>query len=402
MDREGEFEPVSASLTEELERYARLASEQTIAIAHYKKMYDRASTLARIGVWECDLATEALTWTDGVYDLFELPRGSPLDRTAILAMYEEDSRDHMERLRAAAVRDGTSFALDIRIRTARGDMRWLRLAADVEKDAAGCPVRIFGTKQDITDEKAALEKVQSLRAELIHLSRRSAMSAMATTLAHELNQPLTAIGNYVAGIRRGLAGPDLSREQLDHGLAAIEKCAFGAGDIIRSLRQMTSDNPSERHIIDPSALIREAAALAMVGAGDRARLRYDLADGLRLSADPIQIQQLLINLIRNALEAAEGTAAPDIVIATALAGKEVRLRIDDNGPGIAPALMKTLFDPFVSSKPGGMGIGLSVSRTIVEAHGGRLTAENRPGGGATFRIALPVADESGEDIPSAA
>jgi signal transduction histidine kinase len=95
------------------------------------------------------------------------------------------------------------------------------------------------------------------------------MSAMATTLAHELNQPLTAIGNYVAGIRRGLAGPDLSREQLDHGLAAIEKCAFGAGDIIRSIRQMTSENPSERHIIDPSDLIREAAALAKTAPAPR-------------------------------------------------------------------------------------------------------------------------------------
>jgi PAS domain S-box-containing protein len=401
-DGEGDFERVPARLTEELERYARLASEQTIAIAHYKKMYDRASTLARIGVWECDLATGTLTWTDGVYDLFGLPRGSAVNRPDILAMYDEESRHRMEQLRAEAVRDGTSFALDIRIRTARGDMRWLRLAADVEKDASGRPVRIFGTKQDITDEKAAQEKLQSLRAELIHLSRRSAMSAMATTLAHELNQPLAAIGNYVAGIRRGLARPDLSREQLERGLAAIEKCAFGAGDIIRSLRQMTSGNPSERRVIDPNTLIREAAALAMVGAGDRTRLRYDLADGLRLCADPIQIQQLLINLVRNALEAAEGVEAPDIVIATALIGKEVRLRIDDNGPGIAPELTKTLFDPFVSSKPGGMGIGLSVSRTIVEAHGGRLTAENRPGGGATFRIALPVADESGEDMPTAA
>jgi two-component system sensor kinase FixL len=383
-----------ADVTGELERYVQLTSEQAGTIAHYKKMYDRASALARIGVWECDLATETLTWTDGVYDLFELPRETRLDRADIVGMYEEGSRREMERLRAQAVRDGTSFALDIRIRTARGNPRWLRLTADIEKDSSGRSVRIFGTKQDITEEKAAQERLESLRAELIHLSRRSAMSAMAATLAHELNQPLTAIGNYVAGMRRAMADPGQPRELLERSLSAIEKCAFGAGDIIRSLRQMTSENPSERRATDPNMSIREAAALATIGAGSQVRIRYDLADGLLVRADPIQLQQLFINLIRNALEAVEGGDAPEILIATSLAGEdEVRVRIEDNGHGIAPELTNSLFDPFVSTKPGGMGVGLSVSRTIVEAHGGRISAENRPGGGATFHIALPVADE---------
>lgn len=391
MDCERELGP--ADMTGELERYAQLASEQAVTIAHYKKMYDRASTLARIGVWECDLATETLIWTDGVYDLFELPRGLAIDRRDILAMYDEESRLEMERRRAEAVRDGTSFALDIRVRTARGNMRWLRLTADIEQDAAGRSVRIFGTKQDITQEKEAQDRLQSLRAELIHLSRRGAMSAMAATLAHELNQPLTAIGNYVAGTRRALADPDLPREKLERGLDAIEKCAFGAGDIIRSLRKMTSENPSERRPVDPNGLIREAAALAMAGAGSRARLRYDLADGLLVCADPIQIQQVFVNLLRNALDAVRGAETQEIKVVTSLAGDDVRVRIEDSGQGIAPDLMETLFDPFVSSKPGGMGIGLSVSRTIVEAHGGRLSGENRPGGGAAFEVVLPPSDE---------
>lgn len=391
-----------ADVTGELERYVQLTSEQAGTIAHYKKMYDRASTLARIGVWECDLGTEALTWTDGVYDLFELPRGSRVDRADIVAMYDEESRNEMERLRAQAVREGTGFAIDIRIRTARGNLRWLRLTADIEKDESGASVRIFGAKQDITEEKAAQEKLQSLRAELIHLSRRSAMSALATTLAHELNQPLTAIGNYVAGTRRAMADADLPREKLEHSLAAIEKCAFGAGDIIRSLRRMTSENPSERRAVDPNVLIREAAALATVGAGGGARLRYDLGPGLRVCADPIQIQQVVINLIRNAVEATEGSPEAEIAVSTGLDAGEVRLRIDDNGRGIPTELAESLFDPFVSTKPGGMGVGLSVSRTIVEAHGGRISARNRPDGGATFQVMLPAADESGGDIPPAA
>ncbi|MBV9883060.1 MAG: hypothetical protein JO276_08635, partial [Sphingomonadaceae bacterium] len=107
---------------------------QDAALAHYKKMYDRSSALARIGVWECDLATEELTWTDGVYDLFDLPRGSPLRRAEILDCYDPESRREMERLRARTIRDGGSFSLDIFIRTAKGNEKWLRLTGDVERE----------------------------------------------------------------------------------------------------------------------------------------------------------------------------------------------------------------------------------------------------------------------------
>lgn len=399
MDGDQDFGPAEAipGMTEEIERYALLVREQTATIAHYKKMYDRSSALARIGVWECDLATERLIWTDGVYDLFEMPRGMPVDRDKIVTLYEEPSRTEMERERERAIRDGTSFALDIQIRTARGNLRWLRLTADVERDAKGRSVRIFGTKQDITEEKAVQERVQSLQAELIHLSRRSAMSAMAATLAHELNQPLTAIGNYVAGTRRALANPATNIELAERGLNAIEKCAFGAGDIIRSLRKMTSENLSGRRPVDPNALILEAASLAMVGADNQVRLRYDLTDGLAIDADPIQIQQVFVNLIRNAVEAMEDGIGHDVMITTAGRDDEVHIHIEDTGHGIPPEMLETIFNSFVSSKPGGMGVGLSVSRTIVEAHGGRISAANRTKGGASFNVALPYAGDAGQE-----
>src|SRR3546814_1886493 len=117
-----------------LDSQARLIREQAETIAHYRKMYDRASALAKIGVWECDLATEALTWTDGVYDLFGLPRESPLDRANILELYDKASRREMERQRAAAIRDGGSFSIDILIHTPSGNERWLRLTADGEQE----------------------------------------------------------------------------------------------------------------------------------------------------------------------------------------------------------------------------------------------------------------------------
>jgi two-component system, LuxR family, sensor kinase FixL len=369
------------------------AAARPASTAHYKKMYDRASALARIGVWECDLATEALTWTDGVYDLFELPRGAPVDRATPLALYEDESRREMEELRARAIEEGGSFSLDVRIRTAKGNERWIRLTADVELEN-GRPVRIFGTKQDITAERSAQDKVRALQAEIIHMSRRSAMGAMAATLGHELNQPLAAISNYVAGTRRALARPALDTQMLESGLAAIEQSADRAGRIIRSLRDMTSGSAVKRQVLNPNPLIHEAASLAMLGIEMAAEARFDLAEDIKLAVDPIQIQQVLINLIKNAFEAVRTSARREVTISTYVAEGEARIRVDDSGHGIAPELRDSLFESFVSSKPDGIGVGLSISRTIVEAHGGGISAWNRETGGASFCVALPLAGKT--------
>ncbi len=376
----------------------RLLRQQAASIAHYKKMYDRSSALARIGVWECDLATEALTWTDGVYDLFELPRGSPLDRAEIVRLYDEESRLEMERLRARTIRDGGSFSLDIHITTAKGNDRWIRLTGDVEREN-GRSVRIFGTKQDITAEKQAQEKVRALQAQLIHVSRKSAMGTMAATLAHELNQPLAAIGNFAAGGRRALQEAEPSRDLLDDGLEAIEKCAFRAGSILRTLRAMNDGGAARRQILDPNPLVMEAASLAMAGAEAELSSRFALGRDLLVSVDPIQLQQVVINLVRNAVEAMQDSPRRELVIVTEAVRDMAEIRVDDSGPGIAEELMDSLFDSFVSSKADGMGVGLSISRTIVEAHEGKLSAANRPGGGASFRVMLPLADR-GKQQPS--
>lgn len=375
---------------------ARLIREQAETIAHYRKMYDRSSALAKIGVWECDLATEALTWTDGVYDLFEIPRGSPLVRAEIVDLYEDESRREMERLRAIAVRDGSGFTLDTHVRTAKGNPRWLRLTVDVEQED-GRSVRIFGTKQDITEEKAAQAKVRALQAELMQASRRSAMGAMASTLAHELNQPLQAIGNFVAGARRMLSRPEPDRLMLERGLASIEQCAQRAANVIRSLRAISGDN-ARREIVGINGLVRESVPLALAGIGNGIEVRYDLTDDPVVSVDPIQIQQVLVTLVKNAAEAMQPLVQQEIVLSSALAEGTVTISIDDNGPGLSPERMKTLFDSRASSKPDGMGIGLSVSRTIIEAHGGKIAAANRQTGGASFRVTLPLAEAEATGI----
>jgi two-component system, LuxR family, sensor kinase FixL len=134
----------------------------------------------------------------------------------------------------------------------------------------------------------------------------------------------------------------------------------------------------------------------LAGTGDEVLIHYDLAEDVPVSVDPVQLQQILINLIANACEAMRGSPRRDIAVSSRLAGGMVEIRVDDSGPGIAPDMLDRIFETFVSSKPDGTGLGLSISRTIVEAQGGRITAENRESGGASFRVALPLAGELAE------
>lgn len=160
-----------ARLEEALAASHRLIESQTAELAHFRKLFDRASAAARIGVWQCALPSEELTWTDVVYDLFELPRGAPLDRQQILALYPEASRALLSRVRSEAIRDRTGFQLDAQIKTARGALRWIRITATVECEN-GEPVRIFGMKQDITEETMLAERMR-------HMAEYDAMTGLA-------------------------------------------------------------------------------------------------------------------------------------------------------------------------------------------------------------------------------
>jgi two-component system, LuxR family, sensor kinase FixL len=233
------------------------------------------------------------------------------------------------------------------------------------------------------------------------MSRFTAMGEMASTLAHELNQPLTAVASYLNGCRRLLDGAEgahwlMLRDAIDR--AADQ--ALRAGQIIRRLRQFVARGESERHVENLSKLIEEASALALVGvreAGVHVSFAFDPRASFVL-VDKIQIQQVMLNLMRNAIEAMQETTVRELTIATAeCAEGMIEVRVIDTGPGIAPEIASQLFQPFVTTKPQGMGVGLSISRTIVEAHGGRLWAEPNRGGGVVFSMTLRAL--SGEDLP---
>ncbi len=261
-----------------------------------------------------------------------------------------------------------------------------------------------GFIRDLTERQKTEARLQELQAELVHISRLTAMGEMASTLAHELNQPLSAITNYLKGSRRMLDGvPDERAEVLRGALDKASDQAIRAGQIIRRLRDFVARGESERRVESITKLVEEASALALVGIKDlgvRVQFRFDPSVDLVL-ADRVQIQQVLLNLMRNAMDAMEGAATRDLAVAVSPAEhNQVEISVSDTGSGIAPEIAGQLFQPFVTSKRHGMGVGLSISRAIVEAHGGRIWVEPNPGGGTVFRFTLAAVKEG--DIDDAA
>jgi two-component system sensor kinase FixL len=284
-------------------------------------------------------------------------------------------------------KDGSTFPMELAV----GEMR--------SNDG-----RYFtGFIRDLTERQQTEARLHELQAELVHVSRLTAMGEMASALAHELNQPLSAIANYMRGSRRLLEGR--SDEETVMVRDAMDKAAeqsLRAGEIIRRLRDFVARGEAERRVESIKKLIEEASALALVGAKDQGvRVTFRLDPSLDLVlADKVQIQQVILNLIRNALEAMERSDRRELTISTAPEDREmIEIGVSDTGSGIAEDIAAQLFQPFVTTKRHGMGVGLSISRTIIEAHGGKIRAEANPDGGTLFRFTLCMVNK--EDMNDA-
>ena len=253
-----------------------------------------------------------------------------------------------------------------------------------------------GFVRDLSETQATERRLQDLQAELVHVSRLTALGEMASALAHELNQPLSAIANYVKGSVRILDQEQPDPVKVRNALIQAGDQALRAGEIIRRLRDFVSKGESERRVEPLTKLIEEAGALAMIGAKESGvRVSFDISPAAPyVLADKVQVQQVLLNLMRNAIEAMQDSPQRALTVSSALGeDNSVIVKVTDTGPGIAPEVANRLFQPFVTSKSTGMGVGLSISRTIIEAHGGRIWAESAPGGGTVFSFTLKTVPE---------
>jgi two-component system sensor kinase FixL len=299
-----------------------------------------------------------------------------------LARYRSTGERHIigiGRIVTGMRRDGTTFPMHLSI----GEMQ-----------SGGVPY-FTGFVRDLTEHQQTQARLQELQSELVHISRLSAMGEMASALAHELNQPLAAISNYMRGSRRLLADSvDPNAPKIESAMDRAAEQALRAGQIIRRLRDFVSRGESEKRVESLSKLIEEAGALGLSGARDQnIQLRFNLNPEFDLVlVDRVQIQQVLVNLFRNALEAMAQSLQRELIVANAGdADDMIEVAVSDTGSGFHDDVQSNLFQTFFTTKETGMGVGLSISRSIIEAHGGRMWAESNASGGATFRFTLPAA-----------
>lgn len=280
-------------------------------------------------------------------------------------------------------KDGTTFPMELAV-------------GEVGSGSA----RFFtGFVRDLTEHQESEARLQELQAEVVHISRLSAMGEMASALAHELNQPLSAIANYLNGARRLMERSPDKNSKVSEAVEKAAEQALRAGDIIRRLRDFLARGEGERSVESLAKLVHEACNLALVGAKEAGvEVRFQIDPHLdRVVVDRVQIQQVIVNLVRNAMDAMRDQPRRLLSVATSVQGDMAMVSITDTGSGIDEATAARLFQPFVTTKVNGMGVGLSICRTIVESHGGRIWTEPNPLGGAIFHFTVRLAHEDEVD-----
>ncbi|MFL1461081.1 ATP-binding protein [Roseococcus sp. DSY-14] len=283
-----------------------------------------------------------------------------------------------------------------RIVGADGREVWFLSLKGPWRDGRGEVSGLIGVARDVTGRKATEQRLARAEAAMRRIARADSMAAMSVGLAHELNQPLAAASNFLRAARRLAEGDPPAADRLLMARDAMADAAaqvVRAGEIIHRLRDFVNRGDTERRRVELGALALESVTMARASRGMDAAPVPVVMDGRthQVMGDAVQLQQVAVNLLRNALEAVEGQSPPRVMLRLVQAGAQIRMEVEDNGPGIPPEVLDRLFEPFQSSKADGMGVGLSICRAIVEAHDGTLEALPAEGGGTVMRVTLPAA-----------
>jgi signal transduction histidine kinase len=371
---------------------ARLARE----LQESESRMDLAGAAAETGMWEWNVADDSVWATARARALFGISASGTLSPDQFTNALHPDDREVRRQAIELALTTGADYEAEYRVLLAEGQTRWISSRGRVDLGADGKPLRIRGVVLDVSARRSTELELQSLQSQLAHASRVSMMGQLASALAHELSQPLGAILRNAEAAELFLKHdrPDLN--ELRAILIDIRHDDQRAGAVIERLRALLkrrSIAPQELSVIE---LLDNAAALTRLEASRR-KVQIDIEPAPALApvmGDAVQLQQVLLNLVLNAMDAVEDVATERrmVSVSARLLGEDgVEVAVADAGHGIAPEKLARLFEPFFTTKANGMGIGLSISRTIVEAHGGRIWAENNAGAGATFRFTLPLA-----------
>ena len=354
-----------------------------------------AAQAVNLGIWEWDLSKDEIWATNARRALLGLPASGKIALEDFVCRLHPDDRDRVRHTIDDAIHSGRDFDSEYRLILPDGIVRWMSMRGSVQFDDAGKPTRLLGISIDITERKQAELDAQRGRAELSHLSRVALIGEMSASIAHELNQPLAGILSNAAAGQRFMDKGDVNLREIREMLGDIIADGRRASDVVRGIRGMVKKKQVERRSVDLNEVVMEALRMVSPDAVLRScQLETSLEANLPvIEGDPVQLQQVLLNLVINAFDAMRDTAPSkrNVFIATQSNGDgTVRASVRDHGVGIAEDMRDRLFDPFFSTKTEGLGMGLAIVRSIIEAHGGTITAENVDDCGARFEFALPV------------
>jgi two-component system sensor kinase FixL len=405
-------------LSRDVLRASQLARELRTSEAGLRESEERMSLAvdaADLGMWILDLARNDIWASERWRKLFGFPPRERLELYRILQRLHPEDQEAFRQALGMAVTSGAvavenRYELEFRLMLPDGGTRWIASQGRIEFDPRGQPVLIRGTFGDCTSRRQADQEMLLLRQEIAHVGRVSMMGQFASALAHEINQPLGAIlrNAEAAEIFMQNASPDL--DEIRAILADIRTDDQRAGTVIDRMRMLLKRHALDTQPLDMGELMRDVAVLVRPDAAAR-QVKLDVSvpgDLPPVRGDRVQLQQVLLNLILNGMDAlvvaGQGGEEDRRVRVTARitpvesGDGTVEIAVSDTGHGISADTLARIFDPFFTTKPDGMGVGLSISRTIIEAHGGRLwaenNAENSSGCGAAFRFTLPVAEKA--------
>lgn len=367
-----------------------------------ERRMELAARAATMGFWLWDLQRDDLWATDSARVLFGASSTEPLNFARFLDYVAPENRESVRRAVDHSLATGEDYEMEYQSLSPAGVRRWISAQGKVDVDELDQPRLMRGVVIDITERKNAQAEIDGMRRELAHLTRVSTMGELAASLAHELNQPLAAILSNAQAARRFLAQPGAELEMIREILEDIIRDDKRAGEVIHRLRSMVQ----RRELVETenlclNDLVRDAERLLHSELISRnVTLIQHLQPSLPLfPAGRVELQQVLLNLMVNAMDAMRERPADErvLTVETRSEGASVLLSVHDAGPGIPDHLLPDLFRPFFTTKAHGLGMGLAISRSLVEAHGGKLTARNHPAGGGWFTVSLPLVRADGPD-----
>ena len=392
LDDSGKARRVSGSITDITERKQ---TEKALRDSTNKLL--KAERIARMGFLTWNLKTNEIVWSREVYYLYGIDPQTPVTVEQTVGLVHPDDLEFVQKNLDGAIKGDLEYDIDHRMVRPDGKVVWVHARTDLERDSDGEPVSLLVSVVDITERKLAEEEARKHQESLARVDRTSRMGQLTGSIAHELNQPLTGILSNAQAAELLLESGQWDSDELAEIMAEIVSDTKRGGEMIRSLRELYRGQEIVSHPFDINAVIEESVRLLRgefvirnIEVTTKCALAIPIIDGNR-----IQIQQVLINLIMNGIQAMDGIAAEvrRLCVVTVHAGNEVKVWVDDCGTGVDAGKIDNIFEPLATWRSGGIGMGLAISDSIIQAHGGRMWAENRPEGGARIGFSLYVPQE---------